>query len=415
MFSRPICAFNRRCLLASFRPPRYISIDDLASAHKNPIVKKLWDDRSLMARSDSSHGVPQTTFLTKAVADSQVEVVYNFASDPLLGDQYASPWGTMRYGKLLEDLDALAGNVAFKHANDDDPLTRLPVLVTASVDRIRLRPGVSIPLNKNYILTGRVIWVGKSSMQIRMDLSDEHKQSLLTSNFTFVARDPVTGRSHQINYLKVQTDEEKRLFDNAQESNERRKRNRSAGTLGEANITDATKEALAQELLEQGRLLEDMPGLAAGDAILHRQTKHTNTFMCYPQQRNCNGRIFGGFLMRQAYEIAFSTAYKFAGAHPRFLEIGEVCFHKPVDIGDLVNLSASVMLTYTQLRPRIHVEVVASVLSPEQKSSEITNTFSFTFELRPAKGQAVPTVKRVFPSTVVCARRVVALMDQQHD
>lgn len=29
--------------------------------------------------------------------------------------QYRSPWGLVRVGKLLEDLDSLAGNVAFRH------------------------------------------------------------------------------------------------------------------------------------------------------------------------------------------------------------------------------------------------------------------------------------------------------------
>ena len=35
-------------------------------------------------------------------------------------------------GRILEDLDALAGNVAFKHCSEDPSF---PLLVTASVDR----------------------------------------------------------------------------------------------------------------------------------------------------------------------------------------------------------------------------------------------------------------------------------------
>lgn len=29
--------------------------------------------------------------------------------------QYRNPWGAVRIGRLLEDLDSLAGNVAFRH------------------------------------------------------------------------------------------------------------------------------------------------------------------------------------------------------------------------------------------------------------------------------------------------------------
>ncbi len=35
-------------------------------------------------------------------------------------------------GRILEDLDALAGNIAFKHCSEDPSF---PLLVTASVDR----------------------------------------------------------------------------------------------------------------------------------------------------------------------------------------------------------------------------------------------------------------------------------------
>ena len=44
-----------------------------------------------------------------------------------------------RFGLLLEDLDSLAGNVAFAHCDDGDPNTPAPLLVTASVDRLLLR------------------------------------------------------------------------------------------------------------------------------------------------------------------------------------------------------------------------------------------------------------------------------------
>lgn len=381
---------------------------DLAAVHKNPIVEQLWRERATLAKCQNE-GRAQDVLMTKAVSDSSVQVEYHFATDPLLRDQYASPWGTMRYGKLLEDLDALAGNVAFKHADDGDPATRSPRLVTASVDKIRLEPGAAISLKANYQMRGRVIWVGRSSMQIRMEMapSESPDSALLKADFTFVAKDAVSGKACALNKLQPETEEQKQLFQEREKEAQARKR--ASGPREDPGALEPENEDLAQELLYQGRLLEDMPGLAAGDAILHRQTKHYHTFMCYPQQRNTAGRVFGGFLMRQAYELAFATAYKFAGAHPRFVEIGEVTFHKPVDIGNLVNMAGSVMMTSTQVRPRMFVEVVASVLQPEDKSSHITNTFTFMFELRPKDGKAPPPVKRVFPSTIGCARRAIIM------
>lgn len=65
-------------------------------------------------------------------------------------------------------------------------------------------------------------------------------------------------------------------------------------------------------------------GLAAGDALLMDSTRLSNTFTCQPQQRNMHGRVFGGFLMRRAYELAFATVHMFAGSRPRFVQVDRV-------------------------------------------------------------------------------------------
>jgi hypothetical protein len=41
------------------------------------------------------------------------------------------------------------------------------------------------------------------------------------------------------------------------------------------------------------------------------------------QVKNMSGRIFGGFLMRRAFELAFATAYTFAGWRPQFVRCEE--------------------------------------------------------------------------------------------
>ena len=73
-----------------------------------------------------------------------------------------------------------------------------------------------------------------------------------------------------------------------------------------------------------------MPALADPDVVLIRHTKLENAIICQPQQRNMHGRIFGGFLMRRAFELAFSTCYVFGGGRPLFLEVDHVDFRKPV-------------------------------------------------------------------------------------
>lgn len=95
-------------------------------------------------------------------------------------------------------------------------------------------------------------------------------------------------------------------------------------------IENAEELNRLNELLAEGRIFCDMPALADRDSILIRDTCLQNSLVCQPQQRNIHGRIFGGFLMRRAFELAFATAYTFAGSAPLFVEVDHVDFLKPV-------------------------------------------------------------------------------------
>ena len=67
-------------------------------------------------------GIAATYALTdrSAVASpaaSRTTVDYSFRSDHDMRERYRNPWGFMRYGILMADLDALAGSVAFRHCD----------------------------------------------------------------------------------------------------------------------------------------------------------------------------------------------------------------------------------------------------------------------------------------------------------
>lgn len=149
----------------------------------------------------------------------------------------------------------------------------------------------------------------------------------LVANFTFVARDSATGKSASINQISPETEQERNLWEEAAQRNKLRKQKRAECIGGENRDT-----ARLNELLAEGRIFSDMPALADRDSILMKDTCLENSFICQPQQRNIHGRIFGGFLMRRAFELAFSTAYAFAGVAPHFLEVDHVDFYRPVSI-----------------------------------------------------------------------------------
>ena len=129
-----------------------------------------------------------------------------------------------------------------------------------------------------------------------------------------------------MNRISPETDREKLLYEEAEARSNLRKRK---GGYDRKEIENREVNRL-EALLTEGRIFCDMPALADRNTILLRDTRLENSLICQPQQRNIHGRIFGGFLMHRAFELAFSTAYAFAGMMPCFLEVDHVDFLKPV-------------------------------------------------------------------------------------
>ncbi|XP_024989839.1 acyl-coenzyme A thioesterase 9, mitochondrial-like isoform X3 [Cynara cardunculus var. scolymus] len=293
------------------------------------------------------------------------------------------------------------------HASMADSL----LLVTASVDKIVLKNPIFADTDLK--IEGAVTWVGRSSMEILLEVIQEtcdHVDSqALVANFTFVGRDSKTGKSASINPISPETAKEKMLWQEAEERNASRKKRRTQMK----NIESGKEVERLNALLAEGRVFIDMPALADRDSILIKDTRLQNSLVCQPQQRNTHGRIFGGFLMRRAFELAFGTAYAFAGSQPRVLEVDHVDFLKPVDVGNFLCLKSCVL--YTQLEnpmePLINVEVVAHVTRPELRSAEVSNKFYFTFTTYSDTKKNKWKIRSVVPATEEEARRVIERMD----
>lgn len=374
--------------------------------------------RTTGAVVDASPGERQ--LVTKSPADSTNSMTYNFSTDFDLADTYRNPWGNVRVGRLLEDLDALAGTIAFEHCRTPGEADLL--LVTASVDRIvyRHRPD----LRDDITLDGSVAWTGRSSMEIAMRACSTWSDTpFLEASYTFVARDPVTNRPAAINPLQVTSgsDEAARFKAGAQRDEERKRLRMLAKESAHGRALDADTVAYAHALLKSSKPLLTMPALADPGDILLSETALQNSLVAQPQQRNTAGRVFGGFLMRRAFELGFATAYLFAGRRPVFLELDEVTFKSPVSVGDLLRLESVVLYTSEAMdakgRLTVHVEVLADVIRPEARSSVTSNSFNFTFgvaanedgsgKAATAGAPGAPELRRVLPATHEEAYRIM--------
>ena len=85
--------------------------------YHSPVTNALWEARSSIFENvvdTSTDGASQEELVKKTPEQSRTSIVYKFSSDYILREQYRNPWNEIRMGKLLEDLDALAGTIAFK-------------------------------------------------------------------------------------------------------------------------------------------------------------------------------------------------------------------------------------------------------------------------------------------------------------
>ncbi len=154
------------------------------------------------------------------------------AQDPWLLDNYLNASGHIRYvaqtittyltiakskdrlGTIFMDLDALSGVIAYKHTGES------VTTVTAAVDRIT----INHPLKElcDLELSGQVTFAtGRSSMEISIQVAKApeggasvHKEDvLMTCAFTMVSLDPNTKKPVAICPVKIETEEERRLFE----------------------------------------------------------------------------------------------------------------------------------------------------------------------------------------------------------
>ncbi|KAJ3072011.1 hypothetical protein HDU99_002295, partial [Rhizoclosmatium hyalinum] len=91
----------------------------------------------------------QGTSVDKRMSDSFAQVFLPFRQDASLRDEYSSHFGKIRVGKVLEDLDALGGYIAYLHVvGASIPLA----VVTASVDRMDMHG--ELPVDRDVSLSG---------------------------------------------------------------------------------------------------------------------------------------------------------------------------------------------------------------------------------------------------------------------
>ncbi|GAB5592251.1 hypothetical protein Unana1_07151 [Umbelopsis nana] len=373
--------------------------------------------------SESSTPLPaEHTLVEKTMADSYMEEYLPLKSSPELLDEYIFFDGRVRLGKILEDLDALAGAIAYKHV-DNSPEAPPVTIVTASVDRLDLLlPNQPEDLR----LSGHVAYVGKSSMEIfiKVEKIPDYKLSdtdsstppsnfaelsadtLLATRFTMVAIDSATLKSVKVNSLKLLTPADHRIFRFAEDSKARKRRSAEI-SLSKTPPTQEERLFIHDVYLQYSEYDDNKKPLPK-DMVWMEDTRMESNYIMQPQDRNIHNNIFGGYLMRRAYELAFADASLFLKSRgPNLLSMDEVIFRRPVHVGSLLKLTSHIVFAEGYPHRSFQVRVVAEVIDIEKDLREITNIFYFTLATEDPNGQPVlshtktdePHVRRILPRT----------------
>lgn len=147
------------------------------------------------------------------MADSFISYALPFADDAALHAQYVGGAISVRTGRLLEDLDSLAGSCAYRHvlpagADIADARAHGLYIVTAAVDRIDLLRPLSAAAPENLRLSGFVSFCSRSTMEVLIVLESDGAAGVeagpvLVARFTMACRDGRTAQARAVPQLAV--------------------------------------------------------------------------------------------------------------------------------------------------------------------------------------------------------------------
>lgn len=327
------------------------------------------------------NSVKSTEVSEKTRDESFSYLTLPFRDDPMVADFYVNAAGRMRMGQIFQDLDALAGRIAYRHTAPAEP-----VIVTASVDRIYLLKAIDFISDYNVILSGAVVWTGRSSMEISIkasaikgDLPTEitedklaDEDTFLTASFTFVARNPETHKSLAVNKLLPLNEKQWMDFRRAESHNAAKKLRASNESL-DTNPPTEQESQIIHKMWSASRQLATLPNRPP-NVMFMKDTNVKSTMFMQPQYRNRHSyMIFGGYLMRQTFELAYCAAASFSHSFPRFISLDSTTFRAPVPVGSILHMDASVVYT-EHLHERSAKPKVASVTD---KSIDGNTVFHF--------------------------------------
>jgi acyl-CoA hydrolase len=257
-------------------------------------------------------------------------------------------------------------------------------------------------LTRDVQLLARVNLVGRSSMEVGIRVSQPGHPPIHVAScyFTMVARLGVGDDARSVPLPPLA------FTDSKEEKRARLAEERRAEHRAELAALQAPPRLEEFELLARLHRVQDEPGfsgLLAGRLVTEAWER------MFPEQENVPQKIFGGYLMRRAYELSSICAELAAPDRPVLAAVNRVNFLNPVRLGDTLHYRSKIVDTEGSL---VSVEASIERRSRDRSVRSISNSCLFTFvnvdaEMRPR--EALP----VYPTTYAEDARLLAARRQR--
>ncbi len=269
--------------------------------------------------------------------------------------------GNFRFGLLLEVLDQFAGDTAVAYVHHFAPGASV---LTAAVDEVVVRHVADV--TRDVRCCARINHVGRTSLEVGVRVeAPQGPVHLASCYFTLVARE-----GHGPSALAIPPLDPGDDLARVRDARARARR---------AEYRRASRAVVEPPTPEEFRLVSELyraqetPGFSG---LLARDLVTETWERTYPEQDNPWKTIFGGFLMRRAYELSITCAELVAPHRPVLGAVNRINFLRPVEIGDKLHLRSRVVYTSG---PAVCVETSIERISRDRSARALSNSCLFTF------------------------------------
>jgi acyl-CoA hydrolase len=311
--------------------------------------------------------------------------------------------GNLRFGLLLEVLDKVAEETALRYVNCYYPDARV---VTAAIDDILIRHAAD--LNRDLVFHARINHVGRSSLVvgIRVEQPGDPVNHIASCHFTMVARSGSGDQATSIPLPPLEYLDELELKRSAKAVASRDEYRRQQALLLEPPSRDEF-EMLAK--LHESLDEEGLVGRRAQDEACFRGFKASRLVTdswerMYPEKENVPRSIFGGYLIRRAFELSSICASLVAPDRAIIAAVTRINFLQPVRIGDTLHYTSRVVYTNGSF---ICVEATIERTSRDRTTKALSNSCFFTFANVDPHLKHLP-VPVIYPATYAEDNRYLA-------